>query len=156
MEFSVLGGLEAAGPQGPLTVHGRKEVAVLAFLLVHLGRAASAEEIVTAVWGEDAPPSAQKSLHVRLSRLRSDLGGDADLIRREGGGYRLAVDPEDVDARRFERLVIDGAYEQALAEWRGPPYPEVAGLDFVQAEVRRLEELRQRALEGRLRAQVEK
>jgi predicted ATPase/DNA-binding SARP family transcriptional activator len=162
MEFRVLGALEVSSGDGPRTVSGRKEVAVLAYLLVHLGRAVPADELVTAVWGEDAPPSAQKSLHVRLSRLRSALGEGGAAIKRDGAGYRLEAEPDAVDAYRFERLVADAAgrpptealetYGRALAEARGRPYADVADLDFVQAEIRRLEELRLRALEGRLRA----
>src|SRR6059058_294656 len=105
MNFRVLGPLEAEGAGGAVHVSGRKERAVLAYLLVHAGRAVPAEELVTAVWGDDAPPSAGKSLQVRLSGLRSDLGGDGGLLRREGAGYRLAVAPEDLDARVFEQLV---------------------------------------------------
>src|SRR4051794_21174845 len=163
MEFRVLGPLEAAGSDGPVQVRGRKERAVLAYLLVHAGRAVPAEELVTAVWGDDAPPSAGKSLQVRLSGLRNDLGGD--LVRREGSGYRLSAGPEALDARVFERLVDEAAsqppraavttYDRALALVRGRPYADVAELDFVQGETRRLEELRLRALAGRLDALVD-
>src|SRR5437764_1474024 len=104
MEFRVLGTLEVAGADGPRPVHGRKELAVLAYLLAHAGRTVPADQVVWAVWGEDAPPSAHKSLQVRLSRLRSDLGPDGPPIERVGAGYRLAVDGEDLDAHRFERL----------------------------------------------------
>src|SRR3954453_6402062 len=103
MNFRVLGPLEAEGAGGAVHVSGRKERAVLAYLLVHTGRAVSADELVTAVWGDDAPPSATKSLQVRLSGLRNDLGGD--LVRREGSGYRLSAGPEALDARGFEALV---------------------------------------------------
>src|SRR4051812_12282386 len=163
MEFRVLGPLEAAGADGPVQVRGRKERAVLAYLLVHAGRAVPAEELVTAVWGDDAPPSAGKSLQVRLSGLRNDLGGD--LVRREGSGYRLSAEPEALDARVFERLVDEATsqppraavttYDRALALVRGRPYADVAELDFVQGETRRLEELRLRALAGRLDALVD-
>src|SRR3954470_4471343 len=102
MEFRVLGAVEVTGPDGPRVLRGRKELSVLAYLLVHADRAVPAEELVTAVWGEDAPPSAGKSLQVRVSHLRHDLGGGGELIVREGAGYRLAIDPEAIDARRFE------------------------------------------------------
>src|SRR3954469_14091884 len=162
MEFRVLGSLEVSSADGPREVHGRKELWVLAYLLAHAGRAVSAEEIVTAVWGEDAPPSAGKSLQVRISHLRHDLQGDDAEIVGDGGGYRLAVDREQIDAHRFERLVAEAArrppadglalYDRALGLVRGRPYADVADLDFATSEVRRLEELRRRALEGRMRA----
>src|SRR3954465_12766182 len=125
MEFRVLGPLEAAGADGPVQVRGRKERAVLAYLLVHAGRAVPAEELVMAVWGDDAPRSAGKSLQVRLSGLRTDLGADGELVRREGAGYRLAVAPGALDAQVFEQLVDEaarqpprqavGIYDRALA-----------------------------------------
>ena len=165
MEFRVLGTVEVAGADGPRPLHGRKELAVLAYLLAHAGRSVPADELVWAVWGEDAPPSAHKSLHVRLSRLRADLGDGAGRIARDGGGYRLAVEPGELDARRFERLVGEAAalapaeaaeaYGRALALVRGRPYADVADLDALQSEIRRLEELRLAAVEGRLRALVE-
>ncbi|TMM06097.1 MAG: AfsR/SARP family transcriptional regulator [Actinobacteria bacterium] len=165
MEFRVLGTVEVAGADGPRPLHGRKELAVLAYLLANAGRSVPADELVWAVWGEDAPPSAHKSLQVRLSRLRADLGGGAARIARDGAGYRLAVEPGELDAQRFERLVGEAAalapaeaaeaYGRALALVRGRPYADVADLDALQSEIRRLEELRLAAVEGRLRALVE-
>src|SRR4051794_7211148 len=165
MNFRVLGPLEAEGADGLVHVSGRKERAVLAYLLVHAGRAVSADELVTAVWGDDAPPSATKSLQVRLSVLRGNLGADGSLVRREGSGYRLAVAPEAIDARVFEQLVDEAVrqsphatletLDRALALVRGRPYADVADLDFVAGEARRLEELRLRALAGRLDALVD-
>ena len=83
------------------------------------------------------------------------------MLVRDGAGYRLAVEPGQVDARRFEHLVAEAAalppaaaldaYGAALALWRGPPFAEVAYADFAQPEIRRLEGLRARADEGRAR-----
>src|SRR3954470_203500 len=132
MEFRVLGTVEVAGADGPRPVHGRKELAVLAYLLAHSGRSVPAGELVWAVWGEDAPPTAHKSLQVRVSRLRADLGSEGGRIVRDGGGYRLALEPGELDAERFARLIEDAArlgpadaveaYDRALALVRGRPY----------------------------------
>src|SRR3982751_2828855 len=105
MEFRVPGSIEVAGADGPRQVHGRKELAVLAYLLAHAGRSVPADELVVAVWGEDAPPSAHKSLQVRLSRLRAALAPGGPPIERVGAGYRLGVADGSLDAERFERLV---------------------------------------------------
>src|SRR4051812_26609721 len=162
MEFLVLGPIEVAGTDGPRPVHGRKELAVLACLLAHAGRSVPADELVLAVWGEDAPPSAHKSLQVRLSRLRSDLGPGGPPIERVGAGYRLGVADGSLDAERFERLITEGGrqapaeaaetYERALGLVRGRPYADVADLDALHAEIRRLDELRVSAVEGWARA----
>lgn len=165
MNFRVLGPVEVVAGDEVARVSGRKERAVLAALIVHLGRARSAEELVASVWGADAPPTAEKSLQVRLSHLRSSMGDGRGVIVRDGRGYRLAVDPEAVDAVRFERLVDEAGrhppgealrlYEEALGLVRGRPYADVEEFDGLAAEVRRLDELRMRAIEGRLRALLE-
>ena len=43
----------------------------------------------------------------------------------------------------------------ALALWRGPALADLAGEEFTQGEIRRLEELRLDALEGRIEADME-
>jgi predicted ATPase/DNA-binding SARP family transcriptional activator len=162
MQFRVMGPLQVGPTDAAATVPGRKERAVLAALLVDLGRARSAQELVAAVWGADAPPSAEKSLQVRLSHLRSSLPAGREVVVRDGRGYRLAVDPDVVDAYRFERLVDEASrhspaaalerYDEALALVRGRPYADVEEFEGLAAEVRRLDALRLRAVEGRLRA----
>src|SRR3712207_5577018 len=122
MESRVLGPLEVVTGDETARVTGRKERAVLASLIVHLGHARSAGELVAAIWGADAPPTAEKSLQVRLSHLRSGLGDGRGLIVRDGRGYRLAADPESVDAARFERLVDEAGGPQpaeALRRYQG-------------------------------------
>src|SRR5688500_7277466 len=109
MHFRVLGPLEVSNGDSITRISGRKERAVLASLIVHLGTARSAPELVSSIWGEDAPPTAEKSLQVRLSHLRGELGEARGLIVRDGRGYRLAVDPERVDCARFERLVDEAS-----------------------------------------------
>src|SRR5688500_14756380 len=109
MQFRVIGPLQVGAADAATTVPGRKERAVLAALLVDLARARPPEALVAAVWGEDAPPSAAKSLQVRLSHLRSALPAGREIVVRDGRGYRLAVDPDLVDAYRFERLVGEAA-----------------------------------------------
>ena len=88
----------------------------------------------------------------QLRKLLAQDGGSEILTR--GRGYELRVDPELVDAVRFERLVAEQAAHAALALWRGPP---LADLDepFTDAEVRRLEELHLAALELAIEADLE-
>src|SRR3954470_4337767 len=150
MEFRVLGTLEVDGADGPRPLHGRKELAVLAYLLAQAGRSVPAGELVWAVWGEDAPPTAHKSLQVRVSRLRADLGEDGRRIMRDGAGYRLDVEPGELDAERFAALVEEAGRpappealptcDRALELMRGRPYADAGDLDALQAEVRRLDE----------------
>lgn len=170
MEFRVLGSLEVVAAEGPIELHGAKERAVLAYLLAHLGRSVSADEIVDAVWGERPPASASRSLHARISRLRRLLepertAASTSVITRDAAGYRLTTAEDDVDAERFARLVAEARdieppeslakAEEALGLLRGEPYGEFQYLDFAQSEIRRLKELELQARELRIAALLE-
>jgi len=171
VEFRVLGPLHVVRDEDPAAPPGAKERTILARLLLEPGRTVPAEALLEAAWPEAEPAAAARSLGVRLANLRAFLepgrpaGSASTLIVRDGAGYRLAVEPERVDAVRLERLVRDaatlppaaalGAYEAALSLWGGPPYGDVAYADFAQEEIRRLEALRVRAAEGRARMLVE-
>jgi predicted ATPase/DNA-binding SARP family transcriptional activator len=135
---------------------GAKERALLADLLVNAGRVVSADRLVEDLWGEDPPGNPANTLQGRVSALRRALGrAGTGLVVYRPPGYRLAVDPEQVDAARFERLVAQaralgpaepgravGVLDEALGLWRGPALAEFADRPWAQAEVVRLEELR--------------
>jgi predicted ATPase/DNA-binding SARP family transcriptional activator len=166
VELRLLGPIEVADGDGVIPVRAAKQRRLLAALAVAQGRTCSTDELVDAVWGASPPPSARKLLQIYVSRLRRVLPGDAVVTR--GPGYALDVDPEALDAVRFERLVADAATaldagnpalaaslsERALALWRGPAFAELAYEDFARPEAERLEELRVVALEQRLDAQL--
>jgi DNA-binding SARP family transcriptional activator len=93
--------------------------------------------------------------------------GDGQLETR-GHAYRLALEPEQIDLGRFERLLGEGRellaageaaraaeiLRAALALWRGPPLSDFASEPFSQGEIARLEELRLAALEERIEADL--
>src|SRR4051812_22583121 len=165
MDFRVLGGLEVTGAGPP---PGVKERAILARLLVEPGRPVSADALVEAAWGEAPPESAARSLSARIANLRAFLepdrpgGAPASVLQRDRSGYRLAIDPEQVDAQRFEQGVRHAAtlppaaavdaYHAALELWRGAPFADLSHADFAQAEIERLDQLRREAIEGRAQA----
>ncbi len=90
------------------------------------------------------------------------------MLASDAAGYVLAVDPDDVDAQRFERLAEEGrallrdgrpeAARQALGEaldlWRGPVLAEFGDLPSVAAEAARLAEVRAETLEARVAADL--
>jgi DNA-binding SARP family transcriptional activator len=55
------------------------------------------------LWDDDPPASARNALQVYVSHLRGRLG--KQTVTSMGGGYRLELSPERVDALVFERLV---------------------------------------------------
>ena len=88
-------------------VAGERSQALLAALAAAGGRPVRAERLIDLVWGEEAPADAAKGLQVLVSRTRTALGADA--IVRDAVGYRLGVDPAEVDSVRLAALVRDAA-----------------------------------------------
>ena len=108
MEFRVLGTIEVDGPAPTLSPAGAKERAILARLLIDAGRTVPADALLDAGWDDVPREVAARSLAVRVANLRAFLepgrerGAPSSLLVREGPGYRLAVEPGQVDAQRFE------------------------------------------------------
>ncbi|MGH3078615.1 MAG: BTAD domain-containing putative transcriptional regulator [Gaiellaceae bacterium] len=161
--FRILGPLEVESESGPVALGGQRQRALLAALLLDAGRVVPTEQLVDRLWGEEAPKTVTTSLQNAISRLRRELG--EELLETRAPGYVLKVDPGQIDANQFERLLRSarGAAAperrellvQALSLWRGPALAEFAFEQFAQAEIRRLEELRLVAVEERIDADLE-
>jgi DNA-binding SARP family transcriptional activator len=169
LELRLLGPLEARRGGEQLRVGGAKPRALLADLLLHLGRPVSVDRVVDDLWGERPPASAAHAVEVYVSQLRNALDPErAGLIAGRPTGYALVVDRERVDACRFERLLDEGrtalatgevdraamVLREALGLWRGPALADFTYEPFAQGEIARLEELRVEALEERLDADL--
>jgi DNA-binding SARP family transcriptional activator len=146
MEIRLFGEVELRVAGHVLDVGAPRRQAVLAALIVDVGRPVGIEALIDRVWDESPPIEARNVLYSHLSRIRRLLGRAADLagepevrIERRQAGYVLGVDPELVDLHRFCRLVDDGGGPQcsdadrvsvlaeALGLWRGPPLAAVSG-----------------------------
>ena len=148
MDVRVLGPIEVSVEGRPIALGGGKPRALLAMLALKAGSAVSTERLIDGLWGERPPATASKLVQLYVSQLRKALaasGDGAEIVTRVRG-YELRLGRGDVDARRFERLVADGAAREALALWRGPALAHVDE-PFAAAEAWRLEELRMTALE---------
>jgi DNA-binding SARP family transcriptional activator len=164
----LLGPVQATRAGGEVALGGPKQRAVLALLLLDAGRVVPADRLVEEVWRGSAPPGAAKTLRSYVSRLRTLLGPDAELVAR-GGGYAVTIPSDQVDASRFERLVAAGQralglgeaaaaaghFREALALWRGRALADVAEVQALALEGARLEELRLVATEGHIEADLE-
>jgi DNA-binding SARP family transcriptional activator/pimeloyl-ACP methyl ester carboxylesterase/class 3 adenylate cyclase len=167
MEFRILGPLEAADDGGPVALGPTRQRALLALLLLNPGRTLPSSRLVDELWGDDPPASARKAIQIHVSGLRKLLPDG--MLQTRGAGYRLDVEPDDVDLYRFERLRAgaqlarqqgrdaDAARQlrDALALWRGSPLTEFESEPFAEVEGTRLEELRMAALEERIDADLE-
>jgi DNA-binding SARP family transcriptional activator len=163
LEFRILGPLEVLDDGRRMPLGGPRQRALLALLLLEAGRVVATDRLVDLLYGEDAPKTATTSLQNSISRLRRALG--ADVLETRAPGYVLRVEPDRIDARRFEVELADARRAspeerrellgRALSAWRGPALAEFAFEQFAQAEIRRLEELRVVALEERIDADLE-
>lgn len=159
IEFRILGSVEVIGGEGPLVLGAPKQRALLALLLLNANTVVSRDRLVDALWGAEPPRSAVSSLQVYVHGLRRALG--AGRIERHGTGYRLQLEPAELDLNRFEQLVeaaadalsagraADAAEDlrRALVLWIGAPLADLAGEPVHEAEAAQLEERRLRALE---------
>ena len=168
MEFRILGPLEVAVGGRRVELGGRKQRELIAILLLHANDVVSADKLIDELWGESPPPTAAKTLQAHVSRLRKAINADEARLETRGQGYFLRVEPDQLDARRFQRLLEDGrralargeagsaaeTLEEALALWRGPALADFTYESFAQAEISRLEDLRLSALEERNEAEL--
>lgn len=167
LEIRTLGSLEVLVDGRRLDLGTLKQRALLSLLLINRGRAVSADRIVMALWGPDAPPKRRSDVWVYVSRLRKALEPAGELVGRVDGGYRLDAATTTVDAAHFESLAEEGrrllmadppaaslVLGEALALWKGDAYAEFATTEFAAGEVVRLEEARLSALELRIQADL--
>ncbi|MGH3827883.1 MAG: AfsR/SARP family transcriptional regulator, partial [Pseudonocardiaceae bacterium] len=173
MEFAILGPLEVLDQHRRVEVSSAKERLLLAVLVVHANKVVSADRLAEVLWGAEPPATAANTVQTYVSHLRRAFEPDRvprakdGVLRTCGQGYSLIVDPEAVDAVRFERLARDGhdamsrdpvraadTLRGALALWRGEPLAEFSVELFAQVEIVRLTELRAAAVEDRVEADL--
>ena len=155
MDVRLLGPLEVRLGNGPVELGPRKQRAVLAMLALEPGRTVSADRLAEGLWGDELPPSAAKMVQHYVSHLRRALDGDGVRIVTHGRDYELQLPERDVDAVCFERLVCESRPRDALALWHGDALADLTDEPFAAAEIRRLEELRVRAAECAIDADLE-
>jgi WD40 repeat protein/DNA-binding SARP family transcriptional activator len=161
-------GIQVLGPMEVDAVRAlepRDRIALGVLVVCH-GHAVHSDEFAAALWPDGPPSSWAKQIHICIGRLRQAIGASA--IETTPAGYRLAVEPTDIDAVRFERdvahartLRLDGEAERAafvfgraLSLWRGRPFDELEQWPSGSTEAARLEELRRTVEEEWLDARL--
>jgi WD40 repeat protein/DNA-binding SARP family transcriptional activator len=166
LEFRVLGPIEVVGDAGAIRLGGLRQRAVLAMLLLDANHVVPVERITDALYGGAAPATAVAQVRDHVSQLRRMIG--YELVETRAPGYLLRVEPDQVDAFRFERMTEEAVaalgrgeaqtacdlVRGALAMWRGPPLAEFGHDAFAQPAIARLEAARLRAVEGRVEAEL--
>ena len=109
VELGVLGPLQVRRDGTPVAIPGAKPRAILTMLGLHSGSVVSADSLVSLLWGDDPPRTADKALQTHISSLRRVL--DDGVVLTEGAGWTLAG--TEVDASRYK----------AAADWAATPPP---------------------------------
>ncbi|RKT68466.1 DNA-binding SARP family transcriptional activator [Saccharothrix variisporea] len=151
--FKILGRTRVRHQSGFTDEWGKpKERAVLAVLLLHIGRPVAVRTLAEWVWPDGSGPrDPAATLSTYIARIRAamkqwDLPGS---LATEEGAYRFTADPAFVDYHAFQRCLRDGRrlvrggeheaaldlVDSALRLWDGDP---LADLDTDRARNQRL------------------
>ncbi len=134
MDFHILGPLEIVDEGHSIPLRGEKQRALLAALLIRANEIVPEDVLLDELWGEEQPSSGKAALRVRVSQLRRSLGAAGGRIVTRTPGYVLEAADDEMDARRFERLLgrgrealragdparAAGTFREGLDLWRGP------------------------------------
>jgi DNA-binding SARP family transcriptional activator len=154
-----------------LDVGPPQQRAVIVALLLRANRVVSTDQLIDALWDDAPPASARHSLHVYVRNLRRVLepeaSGPPQVLVTRPPGYSLVIDPDRIDASRFEHLADRGrklletdpvaaeaVLREALAEWRDEPFADVVDERITSEAVGHLNEVRIRATEDLVDAQL--
>jgi predicted ATPase/DNA-binding SARP family transcriptional activator len=153
MKVGVLGPLTVMVPSGAVTIGAPKPRALLTLLALRAGHPVPTAVAIDALWGDDPPRTARKTMQTYVTMLRRVL--PTGSVQTDPGGYRLVLDADRVDALRFEHLVGVGSRSlrehshlaaiasltDGLALWRGPAAEDLADQAFGRSAARRLNEM---------------
>jgi DNA-binding SARP family transcriptional activator/tetratricopeptide (TPR) repeat protein len=165
MAFGLLGPLTVRADGVAVPIVPGKQRVLLAALLLHSGRALTAEELAELLWAAP-PPSAAVTVQNYVKRLRQTFGTARERIVTQPGGYIIQVNPGELDVTAMEealaaaqRAAQGGAWPDAAAQasaalvlWRGEPLCDIDSAALAAEQIPRLTELRFRARELRIEA----
>src|SRR5215469_586593 len=134
VQIGLLGPFEVRTDDGVLAeVPGARLRGLLIALALEPGHVVPKATLVDWIWGERPPAEAANALQRLVSRLRKVL--PEGLVEGQVHGYRLTVEPDAVDAVRFERLLSQAragqgqerarVLREALALWRGAAMQDI-------------------------------
>jgi SARP family transcriptional regulator, regulator of embCAB operon len=142
MRYEIMGPLRVVDETGRSSLRARKIEVLLTVLLVRADQIVPVEQLMREIWGEAPPRRATAGLHVYVSHIRKFLHRARHVespVTTRPPGYALRLGTDELDYRRFERLMNQGRvfarerrheaavsrFEEALGLWRGPLLDDV-------------------------------
>lgn len=136
---------------------GRKVRALMRILITRRGAFVSHDALADMLWGDRPPADPRANLQVLVNRARRALHAP-DVILTGSGGYAMTTGAHcTVDTEKFVAAITAAqsaqgraalaGYDAAFDLWRGEPLAEDAYSDWAIEVRRRLESVRQLALE---------
>jgi DNA-binding SARP family transcriptional activator len=120
-------------------------------LLLDANRVISANRLIEAMWDGEPPATASRQLHNAVAAIRRSFASAKYIVVKDGPGYRIQVDPQDIDAHRFTTMIARASaaaaggraaeaielLEAGLALWEGPALSGLNSpiLDIVAAKL---------------------
>ncbi|MFE3056714.1 BTAD domain-containing putative transcriptional regulator [Nocardia sp. NPDC059236] len=162
VQVRVLGPVSVIAADGrEFAVIGPRLRSLLALLALRAGTTVPTGLLIDGIWDGDPPARVENALQALVSRLRAAVG--SHRVVKDGTGYLLAVEPDAVDACRFDRLLGEArrlgsagrhepalrAVDLALAQWRSDALAGVVDSADMRSTVTELTERRLAAIELR-------
>ncbi|MDX3075963.1 AfsR/SARP family transcriptional regulator [Streptomyces sp. MI02-7b] len=146
VRFQILGPVRAWRDGAEVKLGPPKRRALFALLLAQSGQPVPLHAILDALWGPEPPTTAVNVVHRHVGALRRLLEPDlpsgtaSRRLVRDAGGYRVEVEPDELDLLRFralrtraqqvalhgDRARATGFLVEALGMWRGPTASGIA------------------------------
>jgi predicted ATPase/DNA-binding SARP family transcriptional activator len=168
LHISVLGPVEVRRDGELMPVPGGKTSELLVRLALEAGVTVRTDRLLEDLWGADAVTTRRNTLQSKVARLRRALRDPLAIVSGDDG-YRLAVEPSEVDALTVLRDTVAAAQmlrtgdardaadlsTASLGHYHGDVLPGAGDGDWVTAHRARLDEARMALIETRLSAQLE-
>ena len=165
LQISVLGPVEVRRDGQLVPVPGGKTSEVLVRLALEAGMFVRTDRLLDDLWAADAVNTRRNTLQSKIAKLRRALGDPALIVSGESG-YKLAVEPSEVDALAVLRdsATASGRLEagddrsaadlsaSALERYRGEILQAAGDGDWAGLHRARLDEARMTLIETRFSA----
>src|SRR3954468_20023041 len=132
LEFLVLGPVEVRRDGKPVAIPGGKTAELLVHLALAAGGPVRADRLLDDIWA--GTPTNRNTLQQKVARLRRSLG-DASLLTGGDAGYRLAIEPDAVDAHRVLRAVEAATRLFDEGDWAAAASASAAALALFRDDV---------------------